>query len=83
MASGYQGIQANCFFINSVQPLSVERKGRPRAVLSQAVIACTVGLMANASQITGIDSDADALITVSGIVKNHFPEFNIKVRDSI
>lgn len=123
------------FFVSSVQPLSIERKGRPRAVLSQAVntcmaivarkadeekqpldlqdvldctldycqnfgtllieqsgwtqadaglavIACTVGKMANASRINGY-KDTDALIAASKIVKEHFPEFSIKVRDSI
>lgn len=124
------------FFINSVQPLSIERKSRPRAVLSQAVntcmalvsrksderklpitlehvlnktqeyckdfgkllmeesgwaqqdaglavIACTVGLVANASKVIGAESDADALIKSSKIVKATFPEFTIKIRDSI
>lgn len=124
------------FFVSSVQPLSIERKGRPRAVLSQtvntcmaivartsdenkspisievllektrkfcddfgkalisrsgwnqsdaglAVIACTVGLMSNASQVTGIDSDTNALIAASKVVRSCFPEFSIKVRDSI
>lgn len=124
------------FFVSSVQPLSIERKGRPRAVLSQAVntcmvivartsaeskspisievllektqqfcndfgkaliiqsgwnqsdaglavIACTVGLMSNASQVTGIDSDANALIAAAKVVRSYFPEFSIKVRESI
>lgn len=123
------------FFVSSVQPLSIERKGRPRAVLSQAVntcmaivarkadeekqpvelqdildctldycqsfgtllveqsgwtqadaglavIACTVGKMANASMINGY-KDTEVLIAASKIVKDHFPEFSIKVRDSI
>jgi len=124
------------FFISSVQPLSIERRGRPRAVMSQAVntcmaivartsdeskkpisiaellektnkfcdnfgkalisqsgwsqpdaglavMACAVGLLANASLITGIDTDANALIAASKVVKSYFPEFVIKVRDSI
>lgn len=124
------------FFVSSVQPLSIERKGRPRAVLSQAVntcmtivarkstdekqpisleavlektqtycddfgkllieqsgwtqpdaglavIACTVGLLANASGVDGAASDADALLAASKIVKKEFPEFTIKVRESI
>lgn len=124
------------FMVNSVQPLSIERKGRPRAVLSQAVntcvaivarksadvkkpiamseilektkdyidsfgkqlintsgwtqpdaglavVACVVGLLANASEITGFISDTDALIAVAKIVKNEFPEFSIKTRDSL
>ncbi len=124
------------FFVSSVQPLSIERKGRPRAVLSQAVntcvvivarkskepktpvslenildktqeyidnfglllihasgwtgadaglavIACVVGLMSNASHITGAFSDIDVLIASADIIKKAFPEFNIKVRDSL
>ncbi|WP_072023130.1 DUF1156 domain-containing protein [Selenomonas sp. AE3005] len=124
------------FIVTSVQPLSIERKGRPRAVMSQAVntcvtfvarkineekkpislqyllnkteeyaqnfgkslieksgwtendaglavIACTVGLMANASSITGNYTNKSALISASKIVKNYFPDFSIKVRDSI
>ncbi len=124
------------FFVSSVQPLSIERKGRPRAVLSQAVntcvaivarksndikkpislddvlektqnycdsfgkllieesgwtqpdaglavIACTVGLIANSSEVISAKSDADALIAASKIVKSNFPEFSIKTRDSL
>lgn len=124
------------FFVSSVQPLSIERKGRPRAVLSQAVntcmtivarkdttvkesitmetvlakthkycsefgrllieksgwaesdaglavIACTVGLLSNSSGVEGMNTDAEVLIEASKIVKKEFPEFSIKVRDSI
>lgn len=124
------------FFISSVQPLSIERKGRPRAVLSQAVntcvtivarksddekfpitlseildktqeyietfgvqlietsgwtqadaglavIACVVGLLSNASGITDSMSDIDALLASAQIIKQVFPEFTIKVRDSL
>lgn len=124
------------FMVNSVQPLSIERKGRPRAVLSQAintcvaivarksaeikmpitmdevlnktqeyidtfgkqlieisgwtqpdaglaVVACIVGLLANASEITDFISDTDALLASAKIVKKEFPEFSIKVRDSL
>lgn len=124
------------FMVSSVQPLSIERKGRPRAVLSQAVntcvaivarksaetkmpitmgdvlnktqeyidafgkqlidtsgwtqpdaglavVACVVGLLANASGITESISDTDALLAVAKIVKKEFPEFSIKVRDSL
>lgn len=124
------------FFVSSVQPLSIERKERPRAVLSQAVntcmaiiarisfetkhaisienllekthdicnsfgkalinqsgwsqsdaglavVACLVGFMCNASQITGIVSDKKALIEISTIIKFYFPEFSIKIRNSI
>lgn len=124
------------FFVNSVQPLSIERKGRPRAVLSQAVntcmtfvarkskdpkrpitieevlnktqsysdnfgkfliensgwhqtdaglavMACTVGVMANASCVEGIASDVAALLEAAEIIKRDYPEFAIKVRDSI
>lgn len=124
------------FYVNSVQPLSIERKGRPRAVLSQAVntcmtivarksdkkkqpitietvlektreysdgfgkqlmqksgwqqadaglavIACTVGLLANASKVTGIESDTAAIIEASKIIKQDYPQFTIKIRDSI
>ena len=124
------------FMVSSVQPLSIERKGRPRAVLSQAVntcvaivarksserkmpilmddilyktqeyvdtfgkqlidtsgwtqpdaglavIACVVGLLANASEIAESISDTDALISAAKIVKKEFPEFTLKVRDSL
>lgn len=124
------------FVVSSVQPLSIERKGRPRAVLSQAVntcvaivarksaetkmpitmdyvlnktqeyinafgkqlidtsgwtqpdaglavVACVVGLLANASEIAESISDTDALLAVAKIVKKEFPEFSIKVRDSL
>lgn len=124
------------FIVNSVQPLSIERKGRPRAVMSKAVntcvtivarksaekkkplsiqtvlektseyidsfgkklidtsgwgeadaglaiIACVVGLLANSSQVTGIESDQKALIAASKLIKKAFPEFTLKVRDSI
>lgn len=124
------------FYVSSVQPLSIERKGRPRAVLSQAVntcmaivarkdtapkqqvtkeyvinktreycesfgkllisesgwnesdaglavIACIVGLLANASEVTGIENDCKMLIEASQVIKNQFPGFSIKVRDSI
>ncbi len=124
------------FMVSSVQPLSIERKGRPRAVLSQAVntcvaivarksaetkmpitmddvlnktqeyinafgkqlidtsgwtqpdaglavVACVVGLLANASEIAESISDTDALLAVAKIVKKEFPEFSIKVRDSL
>lgn len=124
------------FMVSSVQPLSIERKGRPRAVLSQAVntcvaivarkstetkmpitmheilnkakeyidifgkqlintsgwiqpdaglavIACVVGLLANASEVTESISDTDALLAAAKIVKKEFPEFSIKVRDSL
>lgn len=124
------------FMVSSVQPLSIERKGRPRAVLSQAVntcvaivarksaeikmpitmdevlnktqeyidtfgkqlietsgwtqpdaglavVACVVGLLANASEITESISDTDALLAAAKIVKKEFPEFSIKVRDSL
>lgn len=124
------------FMVSSVQPLSIERKGRPRAVLSQAVntcvvivarksaemktpitiaevltktqeyidtfgkqlietsgwtqpdaglavVACVVGLLANASEITDSISDTDALLASAKIVKKEFPEFSIKVRDSL
>jgi len=123
------------FFVSSVQPLSIERKGRPRAVLSQAVntcmaivarkelaskkpvdlddvldktkeysenfgsllvnqsgwneadaglavIACTVGIIANASEVVQC-SDTDAIIAAAKIVKKYFPDFTIKVRDSL
>ena len=124
------------FMVSSVQPLSIERKGRPRAVLSQAVntcvtivarksnekkspislsevlikaqeyidnfgkqlintsgwtqsdaglavVACVVGLLANASEITDSASDVDVLLAVAKIVKGEFPEFSIKTRDSL
>jgi len=124
------------FFISSVQPLSIERKGRPRAVMSQAVntcvtfvarksteikepicmdsllkktdsfisefgrrlieesgwvqadaglavIACIVGELANASEVKDVESDAIAILEAAKRIKQTFPEFSIKVRDSI
>ena len=124
------------FVITSVQPLSIERKGRPRAVMSQAIntcmtfvarkdnkekvpicidnllalteeyaqsfgvplmeqsgwmgadaglatLACIIGKIANASHVEGCENDFDAILKCSKIVKTHFPEFTIKVRDSI
>lgn len=124
------------FIVNSVQPLSIERKGRPRAVLSQAVntcvaivarkttekkreidiellrkytedyccnfgeslikksgwseadaglavLACIIGHIANASKISNVPSDEAAVLESSKIVKKYFPDFSIKVRDSI
>lgn len=124
------------FIITSVQPLSIERKGRPRAVMSQAVntcmtfvarksneskkpihlsellslteeyaksfgtplisesgwveadaglatLACSIGKIAASSSVVGCDNDFNAILECSKIVKKHFPEFTIKVRDSI
>ena len=124
------------FYVSSVQPLSIERKGRPRAVLSQAVntcmaivarkdstqkeavtreyviektneycsafgdhlinksgwtepdaglavIACIVGILANASEVLGCENDCKMLIEAAEIIKQKYPEFSIKVRDSI
>lgn len=124
------------FVVTSVQPLSIERKGRPRAVMSKAVntcvtfvarkshikketislsnllrkteefsqsfgkqlmeksgwcendaglavIACTVGLLSNASKINGAESDQAALIEAANVVKKYFPAFSMKIRDSI
>lgn len=124
------------FWVNSVQPLSIERKGRPRAVLSQAVntcmtivarkentkkeqisikqvlektqkyclefgkplieksgwaeadaglavIACVVGLLANSSGVEEAKTDTEVLLTAAKIIKREFPDFTIKVRDSI
>lgn len=124
------------FFVSSVQPLSIERKGRPRAVLSQAVntcmafiarkssetkkkisleeildktkaycvdfgkqleeysgwcqadagmavIACTIGLLANSSGLEEGVKDTDAIRESAKLVKHYFPEFSIKMRDSL
>jgi hypothetical protein len=124
------------FIITSVQPLSIERKGRPRAVMSQAVntcmtfvarkskepktpihisdllqlteeyaksfglplmtesgwveadaglatLACSIGKIAASSEVLGSENDFTAILECSKIVKKHFPEFTIKVRDSI
>lgn len=126
----------SAFFISSVQPLSIERKGRPRAVLSQAVntcvaivarksahtrlpvslddiltktqeyiaifgkqliqtsgwtqpdaglavLACVIGLLSNASEVAGSIRDTDALLASAKIIKKEFPEFGIRVRDSL
>lgn len=126
----------SAFLVNSVQPLSIERKGRPRAVLSQAVntcvvivarksnqtrlpvsldkvltktqeyidtfgkhligtsgwtqpdaglavLACVIGLLANASEVTDTISDTNALLASAKIIKKEFPEFSIRIRDSL
>mgnify|MGYP001426164670 CR=1 FL=1 len=124
------------FWITSVQPLSIERKARPRSVMSEAVNTCmtfiarknplsrsplnmtelqerinkiigsfgkhltelsgwhgadaglavlayAVGLIANAKCIVDASSDADALIQVSKEIKKAFPEFTLKIRNSL
>ena len=131
-----QAYRSSPFWITSVQPLSIERKGRPRAVMSEAINTCmtfvarkndkcrepismeklfsevdeitnsfglqltsqsgwnnadaglavlayAVGLIANSSQVLGAESDCDALIKVSERIRIVFPEFHLKIRDSI
>ncbi|MFR5048750.1 MAG: DUF1156 domain-containing protein [Faecalispora sporosphaeroides] len=131
-----QAYRSSPFWITSVQPLSIERKGRPRSVMSEAINTCmtfvarknlsdrlplsmaelhdkmkiiiesfgkqltecsgwsgadaglavlayAVGLIANAKCITDAPSDADALIQVSKEIKRVFPEFTLKIRNSL
>lgn len=61
----------------------MEKSGWTENDAGLAVIACTVGLMANASKVEGVDTDQAALVAAAKIVKGHFPDFSIKVRDSI
>lgn len=131
-----QSYRHSPFFITSVQPLSIERKGRPRAFMSEAVNTCvtfvarkssqkrieisldellqktldivenfgkplivksgwceadaalatlayTIGIIANASKVNDALDDKQAIITISKVIKQHFPSFTIKTRDSL
>ena len=131
-----QAYRSSPFWITSVQPLSIERKGRPRSVMSEAVNTCmtfvarkssnerkelsmedlhermkditksfgkqlteqsgwngsdaglavfayAVGLIANAKCVTDAVSDSDALIRVGKEIKKSFPDFSLKVRNSL
>ena len=131
-----QAYRSSPFWITSVQPLSIERKGRPRSVMSEAVNTCmtfvarksskerqplsmaefqakiheiaesfgkqltdqsgwngadaglavlayAVGLVANAKNITDVESDMHALINVGRDIKQLFPEFSLKIRGSL
>ena len=121
--------------VTSVQPLSIERKQRPRAVTSQAVNTCIVfvshkgrrekpvegidslcvrlrtmvepfranlahagwserdiahavyaqaiGMLANVSSVSGVNSDIEALRKLAEIVKEAFPTFHITARKSL
>jgi len=123
------------FRITSVQPLSIERKQRPRAMTSEAVNTCitfvshnatdertplseeklkidlreyadeigpqllginwnnddvalaifanAVAMIANASHVTGMRSDRDALRTSAIVVAEKFPSFKINDRRSL
>lgn len=61
----------------------IETSGWTQADAGLAVIACVVGLLSNASGITDSMSDIDALLASAQIIKQVFPEFTIKVRDSL
>lgn len=131
-----QAYRSSPFWITSVQPLSIERKGRPRSVMSEAVNTCmtfvarkndqqrspitmcelqskindisetfgkqlteqsgwnsadaglavlayAVGLIANSEKVVDAPSDADALIIIGKQVKKSFPDFTLKVRNSL
>lgn len=130
-----QSYRNSPFLISSVQPLSIERKQRPRAMTSKAVNTCVtfvarklnkkkqtkpitdllseidviakrfgvelldlgwseedaglavfangVALMANASEITGVKNDTEALILLGEKVTEHFPSYKVKVRKSL
>src|SRR5699024_3615731 len=124
------------FKISSVQPLSIERRARPRAITSQAVniamsivarkngdvkvpisidevlektneyinsfgkqlisesgwskydaglavIASIVGVIANASCVTGATDDKEVLLEAGGLITKAFPKFKLKVRNSL
>lgn len=131
-----QAYRSSPFWITSVQPLSIERKGRPRSVMSEAVNTCmtfvarknsterkaismedlhekmkditesfgkqlteqsgwngsdaglavlayAVGLIANAKCVTDAASDSDALVQIGKEIKKVFPDFSLKVRNSL
>lgn len=131
-----QAYRSSPFWITSVQPLSIERKGRPRSVMSEAVNTCmtfvarkntrkrmpitmhdlqckindisdtfgkqltdqsgwnsadaglavlayAVGLIANSEKVIDAPSDVDALIAVGKQIKKSFPDFTLKVRNSL
>lgn len=131
-----QAYRSSPFWITSVQPLSIERKGRPRSVMSEAVNTCmtfvsrksneqrhpismlelhkkilkitdtfgkqltdqsgwnsadaglavlayAVGLISNSSQVTDAESDIAAMIDIGKEIKKTFPEFSLKVRNSL
>jgi len=131
-----QAYRSSPFRITSVQPLSIERKGRPRSVMSQAVNTCVtfiarkcredrkklylsdlkrkvseiiesfgkqltehsgwsnedaglavlayaVGMIANSSGIIDSESDITALIETGKEIKKAFPEFSLKIRNSL
>ena len=61
----------------------IETSGWNQPDAGLAVIACVVGLLSNASEITDSISDIDALLASAKVIKNAFPEFSIKVRDSL
>ena len=61
----------------------IEQSGWNQSDAGLAVIACVVGLIANSSGVDGAESDAKALIAASKVAKSFFPEFTLKVRDSL
>ena len=130
-----QAFRSTNLIITSVQPLSIERKQRPRAMTSEAINTCItfvthkseekkshvdigticerireicrgfaidllstgwhakdvalavyahgVAMLANAQTVSGCNSDIDALLTLETVVKEEFPEFQIKDRNPL
>ena len=62
--------------------LLISQSGWCEADAGLAVIACIVGILANASSVEGF-TDQEALIKAASTVKSYFPEFSIKTRDSL
>ena len=63
-------------------PLMTE-SGWVEADAGLATLACSIGKIAASSEVLGCENDFNAILECSKIVKKHFPEFTIKVRDSI
>lgn len=130
-----RAFRSSNFIITSVQPLSIERKQRPRAMTSEAVNTCiafvcrktkleknaislsdlvkklriiciefapglleagwnkkdaalaafanSVGMLANAKTVVGVQNDLEALKKCGNVVNEYFPEFKLKIRDSL
>ena len=70
-------------YIDSFGKQLIDTSGWTQPDAGLAVVACVVGLLANASKIKDSVSDTDALLAVAKIVKKEFPEFSIKIRDSL
>lgn len=70
-------------YIDTFGKRLIESSGWTQPDAGLAVVACVVGLLANASEIAESISNTDALLAAAKIVKKEFPEFSIKVRDSL